>query len=61
MEIYYLVCSVCGKQLDFVESRDTDGDKMLVVDPCTKCKEGVVQKDQEGEALKRLVKFWTRV
>lgn len=33
--IYDLVCGMCGRQLDFRETYDLDGDKIVIVQPCT--------------------------
>ena len=38
MDIYYLVCSRCGAQLHFRETRDEDGHLVLLTDPCAYCR-----------------------
>lgn len=37
MQVYELKCSVCGKQLNFRETRDKDGDLVIEVCPCSAC------------------------
>ena len=36
-EVYDLKCSVCDTQLNFWETKDDDGHKLIHVHPCIKC------------------------
>lgn len=36
-EIYDLKCSVCDTQLNFWETKDNDGHKLIYVQPCAEC------------------------
>jgi formylmethanofuran dehydrogenase subunit E len=35
--VYDLKCSQCGEQLDFYETRDGEGDLLIMVEPCGVC------------------------
>jgi len=35
--IYDVQCSRCGRQLDFFETADAEGDGLILVDPCPSC------------------------
>ena len=46
-KLYYLICTGCGEQLNFVEAgRDLDGFTVIQVDPCEQCQNQTAAKQR---------------
>jgi len=53
MQTYDLKCSVCGRQLNFREDQDEDGDIVIYVDPCPVCNQQLEARDEKITHVQR--------